>query len=49
MKTPAAEVCWNLADKVEPSRYQKTAVAADGAGTNGTTKDDRSEIADGLW
>ena len=26
-----------LADKAEPSRYQKTAVAADGAGTDGTT------------
>ena len=33
----APEVCWNLADKAEPSRYQKTAVAADGAGTDGTT------------
>ena len=24
MKTTAAEVCWNLADKAEPSRYQET-------------------------
>ena len=38
MKTTAAEVCWKLADKAEPSRYQKKAVAADGAGTDGTTK-----------
>ena len=37
MKTTAAEVCWNLADKAEPSRYQETAVAAEGAGTDGTT------------
>ena len=37
MKTTAADVCWNLADEAEPSRYQKTAVAADGAGTDGTT------------
>ena len=36
MKT-AAEVYWNLADKAEPSRYQETAVAAEGAGTDGTT------------
>ena len=34
MKTTAAEVCWNLADKAEPGRYQE---AADGAGTDGTT------------
>ena len=27
IKTTAAEVCWNLADKAQPSRYQKTAVA----------------------
>ena len=26
MKTTAAEVCWNLADKAEPSRCQETAV-----------------------
>ena len=37
MKATAAEVCWNLADKAEPSRYQETAVAAEGAGTGGTT------------
>ena len=36
MKTTTAEVCWNLADKAEPSRYQETAVAAEGAGTDGT-------------
>ena len=30
MKTTAAEACWNLADKVEPSRRQETAVAAVG-------------------
>ena len=34
MKTTVAEVCWNLADKAEPSRCQETAVAA---GTGGTT------------
>ena len=34
MKTTAAEMCWNLADKAEPSRCQETAVAA---GTGGTT------------
>ena len=37
MKTTAAEACWNLADKVEPSRRQETAVAAVGARTGGTT------------
>ena len=37
MKTTAAEVCWNLADKAEPSRYQETAVVAKGVGTGGTT------------
>ena len=37
MKTTAAEVCWNLADKAEPSRCQETAVAAVGAVTGGTT------------
>ena len=37
MKTTAAEVCWNSADKAEPSRYQETAVATEGAGTGGTT------------
>ena len=43
MKTTAAEVCWNLADKAEPSRCQETAVAAEGAGTGGTTNErDRS-------
>ena len=36
-KTTAAEVGWNLADKAEPSRYQETAVATEGAGTDGTT------------
>ena len=30
MKTTVAEVCWNLADKAEPTRYQETAVAAEG-------------------
>ena len=44
-QTTAAEVCWNLADKAEPSRYQETAVAAEGAGTDGTTNvRDRSVI-----
>ena len=37
MKTTAAEVCWNLTDKAEPSRCQETTVAAVGAGTGGTT------------
>ena len=37
MKTTVAEVCWNLADKAEPGRYQETAVAAEGAGIDGTT------------
>ena len=37
MRTTAAEVCWNLADKAEPSRYQETEVAAEGARTAGTT------------
>ena len=37
MKMTAAEVCWNLADKAEPSRYQETAVAAEGARTDDTT------------
>ena len=32
-----AEVYVNLADKVEPTRYQGTAVAAERAGTDGTT------------
>ena len=42
-KTTAAEVCWNLADKAEPSRCQETAVAAEGAGAGGTTNErDRS-------
>ena len=39
MKTTAAEVCWNLADKAEPTRYQETALAAEGTGTDGTTID----------
>ena len=37
MKTTVAEVCLNLADKAEPTRYQGTAVAAEGAGADGTT------------
>ena len=40
MKTTVAEVYMNLADKAEPTRYQGTAVAAEGAegaGTDGTT------------
>ena len=37
MKMTAAEVCWNLADKAEPTRYQETALAAEGTGTDGTT------------
>ena len=37
MKTTAAEVSMKVADKAEPSRYQGTAVAAEGAGTDGTT------------
>ena len=37
MKTTAAEVFMKVADKAEPSRYQGTAVAAEGAGTDGTT------------
>ena len=36
MKTTAAEVCGNWADKAEPSRCPETAVAAVGAGTGGT-------------
>ena len=35
MKTTVAEVSMKLADKAEPSRYQGTAVAAEGAGTDG--------------
>ena len=43
VKTTAAEVCWNLSDKTEPSRCQETAVAAEGAGTGATTDErDRS-------
>ena len=41
MKTTVAEICWNLADKAEPTRYQGTVVAAEGAGTDGTTNVDR--------
>ena len=37
MKTTAAEVFMKLADKAELSRYQGTAEAAEGAGTDGTT------------
>ena len=36
-KTTVAEVYMNFADKPEPTRYQGTAVAAEGAGTDGTT------------
>ena len=36
MKTTAADACVSRDDKVEPSRYQETAVAAVGAGTGGT-------------
>ena len=46
MKTTAAEACWNLADKVEPSRHQETAVVAVGAGTGGTTNV-RGRLIDG--
>ena len=43
VKTTAAEVGWNLSDMTEPSRYQETAVAAEGAGTGATAnKWDRS-------
>ena len=45
MKTTAADVCVNWADKVEPSRYQETAVAAVGAGTGGT-KNVRGQLMD---
>ena len=37
IKTTAAAVFMKVADKAEPSRYQGTAVAAKGAGTDGTT------------
>ena len=37
MKTTVTEVYMNLADKPEPTRYQGTAVAAEGTGTDGTT------------
>ena len=41
--TTAAEVGWNLSDMTEPSRCQKTAGAAEGAGTGATVnKRDRS-------
>ena len=39
IKTTAAEVCWKFADKAEPSRCQEPAVAAEGAGTGGTTNE----------
>ena len=39
MRTTAAEVHWNLADKAEPSRCQETAVAAVGVGAGGTTNE----------
>ena len=45
MKTTAAEVCGNWADKAEPSRYQEKAVAAVGAGTGGT-KNVRGRLMD---
>ena len=38
-KTTVAEVHMNLADKPEPTGYQGTAVAAEGAGTDGTTNE----------
>ena len=47
VKTTAAEVCWNLSDKTEPSRCQETAVAAEGAGTGATT-DERDRSIDGI-
>ena len=39
IKTTAAEVCWKFADKAEPSRCQEPVVAAEGAGTGGTTNE----------
>ena len=44
MKTTAAEVCWNLADRAEPSRCQEKAVADDGAGTGGTMNEQGRSI-----
>ena len=38
LKTTAAELLMKVADKAEPSRYQGTAVAAEGAGTDSTTR-----------
>ena len=37
MKATVVELYVNLADKAEPNRYQGTAVAAERAGTDGTT------------
>ena len=37
MKATVSELYVNLADKAEPNRYQGTAVAAERAGTDGTT------------
>ena len=34
--TTAAEVGWNLSNMMEPSRWQETAAAAEGAGTGAT-------------
>ena len=45
MKTTAAEVCGNWADKAEPSRCHEMAVAAVGAGT-GVTKNVRGRLMD---
>ena len=39
IKTTAAEVRWKFADKEEASRCQEPAVAAEGAGTGGTTNE----------
>ena len=39
IKTTAAEVCSKSADKAESSRCQEPAVAAEGAGTGGTTNE----------
>ena len=39
IKTTAAEVCWKIADKAKPSCCQEPAVAAEGAGTGGTTNE----------
>ena len=41
VKATVSELDVNLADKAEPSRYQGTAVAAERAGTDGTTNPSR--------